>query len=145
MRKYARNLAGFSLLATLALGASLALHRTRADSVVASQTHGTIPPQAFSERGLDLTRVPDLVAIADPDGGPSPVGYSRKVDLYPSAFGDSELAAREYRLVPVYDARGTTLIGHLYPDYGFVSLETSSSSGFDINALIQARRAQSGR
>lgn len=104
-----------------------------------SPTYGTIPERAFTPTGIDVEQLPDLIAVANPDGSEDPVGYARKTDMFPGEYGNTELAAQEYRLIPVYDRTGQVLLGNVYPDYGFVPLDVSSASGFDIDSLIRTK------
>ena len=139
MKKLLYGSSAVLLAGAVALGAAALSHGPSAGSAPRVLTYGTIPRAAFGEAGVDLQKVPDLIAVADPTGGSEPVGYARKEDLYPEAFGNPDLGMREYRLIPVYDAAGTKLLGSVYPDYGFVSLDVSDDPSFDINSLIHTK------
>ncbi len=126
-------------ISALVLSIGLLSNGSSAESSLRTPTHGTIPEEAFTETGLDMEKLPDLIAVADPKGGEAPVGYARKIDMFPGEYGDPELASQEYRLIPVYDATGTVLLGNVFPDYGFVPLDVSEALGFDINKLIETK------
>ncbi len=95
-------------------------------------SYGTVPDEAFTDKGIDVSKVPDLIEVADPSGSKVPVGYVRKQDLYPEAFNDGEdsAAVQELQIIPVYDQTGSELAGYVYANFGFVSLEQWNDPGF---------------
>lgn len=97
----------------------------------ASETAGTLPRQALTPRGLDLNKVPDFVSVVNGRG--QVVGYVPKQDLIPTrslpATDGSDQPKAAIRnaqtasmTMTVYGPDLKTVVGHLYPDQGFVPL-----------------------
>lgn len=84
----------------------------------AGRTKGPIPRDAYLADGsLDLSLVPDFIAVADPPG--VVVGYT------PQRFIVSPDLAGGPKPEPVYGEDLTTLVGHTYPGRGFVPIGTN--------------------
>ncbi len=80
-------------------------------------TYGMI--DSNSGPGTDLrTLTPDYIAIINPDG--TVAGYARAVDLYPTVDEPSLLDTPEG--VPVYAADGTTVVGHITREKGYLPI-----------------------
>lgn len=100
--------------------------------VAGSATAGVfIPSKGPAPAGvhgkLPWNLVPDYISVAGPNG--KVVGYAPRSDLFlppsysgpvPNGFGSTP--------VPVYASNLTTLVGHLYPDIGYVPLGSSPTS-----------------
>jgi hypothetical protein len=79
-------------------------------------TAGTVPP---SQNGsIDLKKIPDFIATVGRTG--KLVGYVPRAYLFPS-HPNSPVSSKGGG-VPVYARNLKTLVGHVYPDIGFVPL-----------------------
>lgn len=82
-------------------------------------TKGPIPWDAWQEDGtLDREMLPDFVPAAD---GDVVAGWARSDDVFPAA------GARQSDIVAVYAEDLQTLVGHMYPDIGYVPLGADPS------------------
>lgn len=97
---------GVILVATNALGPG-------GSPSLAAPTFGTIP----SAKGghLDVKAIPDYVATLGRNG--QVVGYVPRGDLFPASKSSAVGG-----VIPVYGKDLKTLVGHMYPGVGFVSL-----------------------
>lgn len=74
---------------------------------------------SFNDGVVDEAGAPDLIEVADHDGGIA--GYARKADVFPPASQDTgRVGAID---IPVFDHTGDVLVGYLVPDHGFVSID----------------------
>jgi hypothetical protein len=86
-----------------------------------SPTIGSIPSSAFTNDGLDGSKMPDFVGVLDRSGNVA--GYVSKEDLLPPEPGT---AAPIDAPLPVVDESLTRVVGHLYPGRGFVAVGESA-------------------
>lgn len=88
-------------------------------------TKGSIPESAHQPgQPMDATKVPDFVATVDRSG--KTVGYVSKADLFDPP---TEPGFRGEALpMNVYADDLTTIVGHMFPDRGFVPLGASPES-----------------
>jgi hypothetical protein len=104
-------------------------------------TKGPIPPAAYLANGIDAALVPDFVPVQSRDGT-SVAGYIPKAYLLGSSMPTVTSSRPEGDIAPVYADDLTTLVGHMYPDRGFVPL------GVDPNSIptipVQQGPASSG-
>ncbi|MGH9116429.1 MAG: hypothetical protein ACRD0A_00645 [Acidimicrobiales bacterium] len=104
-------------------------------------TYGPIPEDAMAAgAAVDLSRVPDLVAVSGPDG--SIAGYVWKHQLFldssvnqPASPEQAAASSGTPQALKVYDDRGVELVGYWVTDRGFVSVaeaENGAISGVVI-------------
>ena len=90
-------------------------------------TKGRIPEAAFLANGLDATLVPDFVPVWGRDGT-TVAGYIPKAYLLGSTMPTVTSSRPEADIAPVYGDDLRTLVGHMYPDRGFVPLGVDPNS-----------------
>jgi hypothetical protein len=90
-------------------------------------TKGPIPPAAFVANGIDAALVPDFVPVWGRDGT-TVAGYIPKAYLLGSTMPTVTSSRPEADIAPVYGDDLTTLVGHMYPDRGFVPLGVDPNS-----------------
>jgi hypothetical protein len=90
-------------------------------------TKGPIPQAAYLANGIDAALVPDFVPVQGRDGT-SVAGYIPKAYLLGSTMPTVTSSAPEGDIAPVYADDLTTLVGHMYPDRGFVPLGVDPNS-----------------
>lgn len=79
-----------------------------------SFTRGTVPESArLADGSIDLSQVPDFIPAVD---GNRTVGWIWSADVLPPADEDRA------EIVTVYADDLTTVVGHMFPDVGFVPL-----------------------
>jgi hypothetical protein len=112
--------------AVLVLGLTVVVAATSASGP--TLTKGRVPAGAMQAGApLDLSQFPDFVAASDQQG--NIVGYVPKADLAPpGAAGALVSGVAQPGPIPVYGEDLTTLVGHMYPDKGFVALGTNPDS-----------------
>jgi hypothetical protein len=96
-------------------------------------TKGTVPPGPGGPQ--DLSKVPDYVAAVDAHHpGAGTVGYVSKTDI----FGAPGVQAARDTGTPmtVYGADLKTVVGHMYPNKGFVPVGTDPNSVPDVTHPI---------
>jgi hypothetical protein len=98
-------------------------------------TMGGVPDSAFTAEGLNPSLVPDLVAASTREGARA--GYIRKEHFL--ADGGR---ARLNEPLPVFDAQGDQLVGHMYPGRGFVPLGQSPTSIKPFEVRIHQRSSE---
>jgi hypothetical protein len=122
----------------LVLGSGVGIGAYAAASTGGSPTVGPIPATAKSPNGaLDPSQVPDFVPVLGHDGH-TVVGYIKKQDLLMtnpppptgsgSASGPSpqdEANIEATAVQPVYGSDLQTIVGHMYPNVGFVPVGQS--------------------
>jgi hypothetical protein len=96
-------------------------------------TKGTVPPGPGGPR--DLSKVPDYVAAMDvhhPAAGT--VGYVRKTDIFhlPGASSARDTGAP----MTVYGDDLKVVVGHMYPNKGFVPIGTDPNTVPDVSHPI---------
>jgi len=106
-------------------------------------SQSTIPDYIDDSGQMILDKVPDLVPIASrSDAGVA--GYSFKEDVYKEEFRPElldnvppgGLPAELEAPIPVYATQaGVELIGYVYTEIGYVSLEESSEASFSLANL----------
>lgn len=127
------------------LGAS---SRAATAGTSAPPTVGPFPSNAFLPNGnVDTSRVPVWIPDLDRQGGVA--GYSRTQDMYPTANPPPSAppdAINSYRaptqqdqanvnaalIIPVYGPDLQTIVGHMYPNKGFVPIGQSPDSVPDV-------------
>jgi hypothetical protein len=88
-----------------------------------SLTAGTVPP---SQNGsVDPKKIPDFIATVGRTG--KLVGYVPRAYLFPS-HPNSPVSSKLGGVVPVYARNLKILVGHMYPDIGFVPLGKTPES-----------------
>jgi hypothetical protein len=90
-------------------------------------TKGPIPQAAYLANGIDAALVPDFVPVQGRDGT-SVAGYIPKAYLLGSTMPTVTSSPPEGDIAPVYADDLTTLVGHMYPDRGFVPLGVDPNS-----------------
>jgi len=90
-------------------------------------TKGPIPEAAYLANGIDAALVPDFVPVQGRDGT-SVAGYIPKVYIVGQTMPTVTSSRPEGDVAPVYAADLTTLVGHMYPDRGFVPLGVDPNS-----------------
>jgi len=90
-------------------------------------TKGPIPQAAFLANGFDAALVPDFVPVWGRDGT-SVAGYIPKAYLLGQTTPTGVSARPVGDIAPVYADDLTTLVGHMYPDRGFVPLGVDPNS-----------------
>jgi hypothetical protein len=90
-------------------------------------TKGPIPEAAHLANGIDATLVPDFVPVWGRDGT-SYAGYVPKAYVLGQTMPTVTSSRPEVGVAPVYAADLTTLVGHMYPDRGFVPLGVDPNS-----------------
>ena len=136
-----RRVVGILYLTALSTGVGFAFssgveaaHASGGAQAPPSETAGTLPRQALTPRGLDLNKVPDFVSVVNGHG--QVVGYVPKHDLIPTrsipATDGSDQPTAAIRnaqtasmTMTVYGPDLKTVVGHLFPDQGFVPLGTN--------------------
>ena len=135
----AAALAAAGMLGILGLGASASAPSASAPTV------GTVPPDAFTAQGVDLSKVPDYIPVVDHSG--AVVGYARKQDLFapppPGASGTSagpttqaQQQVQATSATPVYGPDLATVVGWVYPGRGFVPLGQSPALSPTANSTL---------
>jgi hypothetical protein len=90
-------------------------------------TKGPVPPAAFVANGIDAALVPDFVPVWGRDGT-TVAGYIPKAYLLGSTMPTVTSSRPVADILPVYADDLTTLVGHMYPDRGFVPLGVDPNS-----------------
>jgi hypothetical protein len=91
-------------------------------------TKGPIPPDAaYLANGIDAALVPDFVPVWGRDGT-SVAGYIPKAYILGPTLPTVTSSRPEGGIAPVYADDLTTLVGHMYPDRGFVPLGVDPNS-----------------
>ena len=90
-------------------------------------TKGPVPPAAFVANGIDAALVPDFVPVWGRDGT-TVAGYIPKAYLLASTMPTVTSSRPVADILPVYADDLTTLVGHMYPDRGFVPLGVDPNS-----------------
>jgi hypothetical protein len=93
---------------------------------------GRVPRAAFTANGIDPSLMPDFVSVLTREG--EVAGYARKADLISV---DGRPPASHSGPIPVLDAQGRLLVGHMYPGLGFVPLGTSPTTVKPFEVLIE--------
>ena len=82
---------------------------------------GGVTEAMYDSNGdIRLDSVPDLIEVADHEGGIA--GYAWKTDVFPPE--EHATSRPEMANIAIYDQTGTELLGYLVPDHGFVGLDT---------------------
>jgi hypothetical protein len=97
-----------------------------------SNTMGRIPRAAFTPNGLDPNLMPDFVSVLTRDG--EIAGYARKADI---VSVDGRPPASHSGPIPILDAQGRLLVGHMYPGLGFVPLGVSPTTVKPFEVLTE--------
>jgi hypothetical protein len=82
-------------------------------------TKGPIPEAAYLANGIDGALVPDFVPVWGRDGT-TVAGYIPKAYILGPTLPMVTSSRPEGDIAPVYADDLTTLVGHMYPDRGFV-------------------------
>jgi hypothetical protein len=90
-------------------------------------TKGPIPQAAYLANGIDAALVPDFVPVQSRDGT-SVAGYIPKAYLLGPSMPTVTSSRPEGDIAPVYADDLRTLVGHMYPDRGFVPLGVDPNS-----------------
>jgi hypothetical protein len=90
-------------------------------------TKGPIPPAAYLANGIDAALVPDFVPVWGRDGT-TVAGYIPKAYILGPTLPTVTSSRPEGGIAPVYADDLTTLVGHMYPDRGFVPLGVDPNS-----------------
>ena len=90
-------------------------------------TKGRIPEAAFLANGIDAALVPDFVPVWGRDGT-TVAGYIPKAYLLGQTMPTVTSSRPEGDIAPVYADDLRTLVGHMYPDRGFVPLGVDPNS-----------------
>jgi len=90
-------------------------------------TKGPIPQAAYLATGIDAALVPDFVPVQSRDGT-AVAGYVPKAYLLGQTTPTGASARPVGDIAPVYADDLTTLVGHMYPDRGFVPLGVDPNS-----------------
>jgi hypothetical protein len=90
-------------------------------------TKGPIPQAAYLANGIDAALVPDFVSVWGRDGT-SVAGYIPKAYLLGQTIPTVTSSRPEGDIAPVYADDLRTLVGHMYPDRGFVPLGVDPNS-----------------
>ena len=114
---------GFVIVLTAV--AVLALRPSAADP--GHPTKGPIPPAAYLANGIDAALVPDFVPVWGRDGT-TVAGYIPKAYLLGPTLPTVTSSRPEGDIAPVYADDLRSLVGHMYPDRGFVPLGVDPNS-----------------
>ena len=90
-------------------------------------TKGPIPQAAYVANGIDAALVPDFVPVWGRDGT-TVAGYIPKAYLLGQTTPTGVSARPVADILPVYADDLRTLVGHMYPDRGFVALGVDPAS-----------------
>jgi hypothetical protein len=113
-----------------------------ATTAASTPTVGTIPASAIAGGTMDASQVPDFVPVMGQGG--KVVGYIKKQDLLmqgasPAGIGGAagptaqDQANQQARATaPVYGPDLTTVVGHMYPNVGFVANGASPPSAATV-------------
>jgi hypothetical protein len=115
----------FAFLIVMTAVAFLAPRPSAADP--GHPTTGPIPPAAYLANGIDAALVPDFVPVWDRDGT-TVAGYIPKAYILGPTLPTVTSSRPEGGIAPVYADDLTTLVGHMYPDRGFVPLGVDPNS-----------------